>query len=447
MADSEINYTAMPQAGIKTEESPTKERQATEEIAEKTASTPEKSAAQNHREEGNPMEENPAAEGSTFQSPPPPPPPAPAAACGRCPCGEAASFPNGGGFGLSPPPVPTNYRPIRAPALLTPPNTQAVILAPVPQAQKVPLVSAPFSFQIPRRRISSPADIEHFHNSDSGRAFLGFVVALSESIRGHKISDECFESPAVKAIVEILGIMDGWIDEIPPLQQPARYGNPAFRQWQERLQQGQELMDRVLTQDLHASIPEIYPYFGDSFGNAMRIDYGTGHEANFAAWLFCLARLGVLTENDYQAVVSRVFVKYLGLMRRLQTTYWLEPAGSHGVWGLDDYHFLPFVFGSSQLVDHKYMKPKSIHNQDILDNFSDEYLYLSCVAFVKKVKKGHLAEHSPMIDDISAVPNWGKVNSGMLKMYKAEVLEKVPIMQHFLFGSLLNGSEPLDLSI
>lgn len=196
-------------------------------------------------------------------------------------------------------------------------------------------------------------------------------------------------------------------------------------------------MLKFLPEELKSACVELVPYFTDSFGNSSRIDYGTGHETNFAAWLYCLARLGIIKEEDYHAVVARVFVKYLELMRKLQLVYSLEPAGSHGVWGLDDYHFLPFIFGSSQLIDHRYMKPKSIHNDDILENFSKEYLYLSCVAFVKKVKKGPFCEHSPLLDDISGVPNWNKVNSGLLKMYKVEVMGKVPIMQHFLFGFLI----------
>ncbi|KAG1366532.1 Serine/threonine-protein phosphatase 2A activator [Cocos nucifera] len=310
------------------------------------------------------------------------------------------------------------------------------VLQPLPVPRAIP----PYHFETPTKRISSPDDIRRFHFSAAGLHFLGFVAALSHSVRGRKISDPVPPfSQTLTFLLSLLQTLTSWIDEIPPLPHPARYGNPAYRSWHARLSaEAPAFLCPILTSDeLLPAKDELLPYLLDSFGNAFRIDYGTGHETNFAAFLYCLARLSLIREEDYPALVTRVFVAYLELMRRLQTTYSLEPAGSHGVWGLDDYHFLPFILGSAQLIDHKYMKPKSIHNQDILDNFSHEYMYLACVAFVKKVKKGVFAEHSPMLDDISAVPTWSKVNSGMLKMYKAEVLEKVPIMQHFLFGSLI----------
>jgi serine/threonine-protein phosphatase 2A activator len=54
-------------------------------------------------------------------------------------------------------------------------------------------------------------------------------------------------------------------------------------------------------------------------------------------FLFCLFKMGVLVKEDQKSVINKVFQRYMELMRLIQSKYCLEPAGSHGVWGLDDY--------------------------------------------------------------------------------------------------------------
>lgn len=104
---------------------------------------------------------------------------------------------------------------------------------------------------------------------------------------------------------------------------------------------------------------------------------------------------------------------------------------------------MPFLFGSSQFVNNlsnSSIHPSNAHEQSITHNplITNQFLYIDALKFVQTIKQGpSFAETSPVLYSISSVPNWSKVNGGMIKMYKAEVLGKQPVVQHFDFGQIL----------
>jgi hypothetical protein len=240
-------------------------------------------------------------------------------------------------------------------------------------------------------------------------------------------------------------------------------------------------------------ISELSLYLQDSFGHPIRLDYGTGHETSFHIFLFLLCQLHVFhnsgykfqltNDNDnnnssnseissgtaeenknkqqqqhlpsiarFKAIILSTYHQYLLVTREVQTQYWLEPAGSHGVWGLDDYHCLPFYFGACQLVEQQdssnfpshtplsslsCFSPSSIHDEQMLQEFGDIYLYFGCIRYIKLLKKNvPFFESSPMLDDISQIATWKKIASGLLKLYDGEVLSKRQVVQHLVFGTL-----------
>lgn len=278
----------------------------------------------------------------------------------------------------------------------------------------------------------------------------------------------------------LLDELQRWTEEIEPLKTPQRFGNLAFRSWGDCLEtRVTALHEALLPTSLHAFIPELQTYLLGSFGSWQRLDYGSGHELSFAAWLCFLERLGLLgdrpSESEKQPVAPLaheeklaldIFPKYLEVVWGIQDRYGLEPAGSHGVWGLDDYHFIPYALGAAQLrsqteyqpiaVISPSHKPERRQPRDILQfvpasstipsaarpgfdlpgpPFAN--LFTSSIARIHSLKRGPFHEHSPILHDVaSTVPNWVKVHAGMMKMWTAECLDKRPVVQHFPFGGV-----------
>lgn len=74
---------------------------------------------------------------------------------------------------------------------------------------------------------------------------------------------------------------------------------------------------------------------------------------------------------------------------------------------------------------HPVIEPQKFLDEDILNKYGKDYMFLTCIEYILQVKTGPFAEHSNQLWGISAVPNWTKINQGLIKMYKNEVVIKI----------------------
>lgn len=261
------------------------------------------------------------------------------------------------------------------------------------QARKVVKMGDNTNNDLPHRAIFNDVDMKHFMESSTKKEMLSFVEALgkacsttpssSNGVRFDPTAPYADLPPSMASLHGSLEEMRRWVDDFPPTTDDAtvRFGNPSFRLWHSRLlersnaiitvmlqardsswtveeaaEKGKQAAAGTLKPDTDASIQQVSCYLHDAFGHAVRLDYGTGHESSFLVFLLVLSKvkcLGTATTasssssdgNDHasampslktlRAVALSIFDQYLKVTRRLQTEYRLEPAGSHGVWGLD----------------------------------------------------------------------------------------------------------------
>lgn len=344
----------------------------------------------------------------------------------------------------------------------------------------MPLREIESGFKTPEKKINTAADILLFQQSVAFKTIEDVILHLASQIANSDIPVTS-SKPEVISILNILNEIDRLVDETPPYPGPRRYGNAAAREWHSKLPSVEPLVRSMLQlhplEEEEDFINESMLYLLGSFGSSVRLDYGTGHELSFVAWLgtlFLSHHLPLSIGNDLLVILQC----YYNLTMKLIKTYTLEPAGSHGVWGLDDHFHLIYFFGACQMITFDsvfsnsnisntdlsqlntisessismdgFKQPRPVNTQTrivaplpsyslkkaLLPTLSKSNLYFQGINFIYEIKLGPFQEHSPMLTNIAAATAWEKVARGLWRLWGDEVIGKWTVVQHFWFGSI-----------
>ena len=197
------------------------------------------------------------------------------------------------------------------------------------------------TFISPVKKINDGQDVPAFLTSRAYNDIMTFVLQLNYAMFPSDISsstaylgisqtwqlNKCtiVFSNTVNRLRNLLADIEKIIDETPPDPGPRRFGNISFRKWVERVEdRSKVLLERHLpTNILRVRVTsdtdphhELASYLLGSFGSSQRLDYGTGHELSFLAFLGGIWKLGGFGEskspgNEERGIVVGVIEPYV----------------------------------------------------------------------------------------------------------------------------------------
>lgn len=199
------------------------------------------------------------------------------------------------------------------------------------------------TFIVPVKKINEGQDVTTFLTSRAYSDIMTFVLQLNYAMFPSYVpstaaglsNTQTWEldkstivfSNTVNRLRNLLADIEKIIDETPPDPGPRRFGNISFRKWAENVEhQSKLLLERHLpadtlrvngTSETDSHDDELSSYLLGSFGSSQRLDYGTGHELSFLAFLGSIWKLGGFGESkspgdEERGIVIGVIEPYVG---------------------------------------------------------------------------------------------------------------------------------------
>lgn len=89
---------------------------------------------------------------------------------------------------------------------------------------------------LPQKLVKNMRDITKWDKSEAYYDLMGFINSVSTAMQGKKLSYVIEEiSPVITKLLEILKKLEDLARDTPPIEQPQRFGNSAFRCWYQKM--------------------------------------------------------------------------------------------------------------------------------------------------------------------------------------------------------------------
>lgn len=173
---------------------------------------------------------------------------------------------------------------------------------------------------VPIKRIHDGEDLSFFLRTKAYADIMTFLLQLNRamvpgkgpeglnSVKAWPIDSPAIPlSPNVKRIGSLIQSLKSLMASAPPETGPRRFGNAAFRTWFAAAQHSlpsllkeslsSTVWEHVLENERQTLEKELESYLLGSFGSSERLDYGTGHELSFLAFLGCVWKLGGFAQS------------------------------------------------------------------------------------------------------------------------------------------------------
>jgi len=184
-------------------------------------------------------------------------------------------------------------------------------------------------FMVPTKKINEGEDVQFFLTSKAYKDIVTWILMLNVAMFPRKTADGKITtwptglspqnlSTTVVQLQSLLQDLHTMIEQNPPDTGPRRFGNIAFRSWHAMLEAKiDDLLKQYIPEKLQSSsvgevtpLAEMKAYLLGGFGSAERLDYGTGHELSFLAFLACLWKLGAFAASE-EGVEERAIVLHV----------------------------------------------------------------------------------------------------------------------------------------